>query len=385
MATEDATRLKNQSSVFKLSALTGDAEYQLQGQMLVGREMDCEIVLDFGHISRYHAKVNVSPGGVYIEDLQSTNGTFVNGNKIRGRVRLNPGDEVAFDDLAFRLEARHQDGGNPSAVGSGTELRPRAVKPMASIEPIARHFKKPKLNESMVETREEPAVPPMSAQRDPEPELEPPKASGRASRAPRAAPPPVEPEDDEASIESTQMLSTETLERLISRSYADQPILDLGDGPRLIVTTAPLRGKVFEFDDLQNEWRVGRDSGADVCLVDGTVSLDHALITRTEKGYRASATHAANTLLINGRECTNSALRHDDKLQVGRMELVFRTNYPQEERQARELAQASAKRRVRLMSWSLALLMLGCLAALFFAEQLGVPLPFSLDFSSLFS
>lgn len=349
MATEDATRLNNNSDVFKLSALAGDAEYSLQGQMLIGRELDCEIVLDYGHISRYHAKVNVSPGGVYIEDLQSTNGTFVNGKKIRGRVRLSPGDQVAFDDLAFRLESKNSDEQRQPPIGNrfATELRP--TKPLASIESIARHMKKP-------------PAPPVHEVRPVEPRVE------------RLTPslPAEEPSPD-----STQIMSTELLERLMSRSHADQAVLDLGNGPRLIVSTAPLRGKVFEFHGAQIgvEWRLGRDPDADMCLMDSTVSLDHAVITLIPEGYRIDATNAVNHLLVNGEECTSAVLTHDDRLQIGRMELVFRTNYPREEKMIQVKEEIRSRRRLRVMASTLALVMLACLAGLYLISQSGEELP----------
>ena len=55
---------------------------------------DCWLTLDDDLASRYHARIIVEPGGVSVEDLGSRNGTYVNGGRIEGRVRLQDGDKI---------------------------------------------------------------------------------------------------------------------------------------------------------------------------------------------------------------------------------------------------------------------------------------------------
>ncbi len=57
-------------------------------------------------ISRLHARLEQRPDGVYIIDLNSTNGTFINGNRLlpSQEVKLAPGDEIALADLHFFYE-----------------------------------------------------------------------------------------------------------------------------------------------------------------------------------------------------------------------------------------------------------------------------------------
>ena len=59
----------------------------------VGRSTTADFVLDAGMVSRFHCRLTASSGQVEIEDLQSTNGTFVNDRRIRRRV-LEAGDRV---------------------------------------------------------------------------------------------------------------------------------------------------------------------------------------------------------------------------------------------------------------------------------------------------
>lgn len=61
----------------------------------LGRATDNELVFPASDVSRYHARLGLDPNGnVVVEDLNSGNGTFVNGERIQGQRRLNPGDTL---------------------------------------------------------------------------------------------------------------------------------------------------------------------------------------------------------------------------------------------------------------------------------------------------
>ena len=82
----------------------GDQRIELVGRTLFGRSDDCDIKLTEGHPSRNHARVTVEEDGVWVEDLESVNGTFINDNQITERTRLKHGDMVAFDIESYRFE-----------------------------------------------------------------------------------------------------------------------------------------------------------------------------------------------------------------------------------------------------------------------------------------
>ena len=77
----------------------------------VGRAPDNDIVLvdPERSVSRWHAAISIGTGGVSIEDLNSSNGTFVDGKLIRGQVHLKPGAMVSLGGFKIRLldEAGH--------------------------------------------------------------------------------------------------------------------------------------------------------------------------------------------------------------------------------------------------------------------------------------
>jgi pSer/pThr/pTyr-binding forkhead associated (FHA) protein len=66
------------------------------GTHLVGRMQDCWLILDDDLTSRYHARLYVSDAAVELEDLDSSNGTFLNGKRVaaRNRLELKHGDSV---------------------------------------------------------------------------------------------------------------------------------------------------------------------------------------------------------------------------------------------------------------------------------------------------
>ncbi len=68
-------------------------------QIVVGRSSDLDMVLVEDMVSRKHARIAMQQDQIWIEDLGSTNGTFVNGEKIK-RARLKGGDRVPHQDEA---------------------------------------------------------------------------------------------------------------------------------------------------------------------------------------------------------------------------------------------------------------------------------------------
>lgn len=68
--------------------------WALNHSLLVGRDAKCAIVVSDRQVSRHHARINVVPEGISLEDLGSKNGTFHNGNRITDSVLLQDGDQI---------------------------------------------------------------------------------------------------------------------------------------------------------------------------------------------------------------------------------------------------------------------------------------------------
>ena len=71
-----------------------DIEWNVEGSLFVGRSEICNIFFDDDRLSKQHFVIEVNKMGCYIVDLESTNGTFVNGVKITNRRMLLDGDVI---------------------------------------------------------------------------------------------------------------------------------------------------------------------------------------------------------------------------------------------------------------------------------------------------
>lgn len=87
-------------SIMALSGPLKGKSIAIHGSMVFGRSSNCDIVISDAHMSRRHAEINLKGGVLRIVDLQSSNGTAVNGQNVGEQV-LKPGDKISFDHLTF--------------------------------------------------------------------------------------------------------------------------------------------------------------------------------------------------------------------------------------------------------------------------------------------
>jgi hypothetical protein len=80
--------------------------YFIDRNASIGRSEESDIFLVDPSVSRNHATLHIEGEAVMVEDLGSTNGTFVNGERIAGARRIVSGDALTFGNTQMRLEAR---------------------------------------------------------------------------------------------------------------------------------------------------------------------------------------------------------------------------------------------------------------------------------------
>lgn len=74
-------------------------------RMWVGRSTECDVVLPFDEVSRTHAEIIRRHGTVWVTDMNSANGTRIDGTPVHADpTELRPGSRIAFADRSFRLE-----------------------------------------------------------------------------------------------------------------------------------------------------------------------------------------------------------------------------------------------------------------------------------------
>jgi hypothetical protein len=88
-----------------LKGVPPDGVYSIRGKARIGRSEDSEVVLVDPSVSRAHAVVEIDGERPVVRDLRSTNGTFVNGRRVRSQP-LHDGDELLFGNTRMRFESR---------------------------------------------------------------------------------------------------------------------------------------------------------------------------------------------------------------------------------------------------------------------------------------
>lgn len=75
----------------------------IKDETTIGRRGSNSIVLNDQYVSGSHARIMVKNNALILEDLGSTNGTFLNGQKISGRVKLFAKDQIAIGTAVFKV------------------------------------------------------------------------------------------------------------------------------------------------------------------------------------------------------------------------------------------------------------------------------------------
>jgi FHA domain len=84
--------------------LEGGQRFDLIGGLSVGRSQEADVRIEDRYASSLHARVFSREGRFYVEDMNSTNGTLLNGATLKGEAELIDGDNVQIGDTVFRLE-----------------------------------------------------------------------------------------------------------------------------------------------------------------------------------------------------------------------------------------------------------------------------------------
>lgn len=327
-----------------------------RGESTLGRAPSCNVAINSPAVGRAHARIARSARRLLIQDLQSANGTFVNGKRIDGAAGLVNGDVIGLAgvrSMAVRIQGTPSERpgvvdlpvGEPRAANqewrtrfmwgpeelaqidaaraeaianamflapdSSVKRPPQAAKPAAAPKPAA-----------PVAARAEPAAapPPKAAAPPPKTAAPPPKTEApppaRKAVAP-APPPPVAP------IRTSQS-GTESI--TVAPNLSVMPPVARLQGIRLIGPSGPIRLGLGTF-------KVGRAVDAAVRLEDRQVSRAHAMIVVDEQTAAIEDLKTVNGTMVNGREIKGrEPLKSGDTVRLGDSEISVELITSQEEK-----------------------------------------------------
>jgi len=121
---EDNEGLDDHWVITAESGLLAGLSYCISQPIILGRSTDCDLTLPSSQVSRHHARLYVVEGILKIEDLDSSNGSMVNGVVLEGTRTLRHEDELLFHDNKFRVsESFAWADGEATAFRQATQAR----------------------------------------------------------------------------------------------------------------------------------------------------------------------------------------------------------------------------------------------------------------------
>ena len=313
-----------------LKKISSGENIPLAPVMSIGRSEDSALRLVEGQPSRHHARLSSDPNSVFIEDLGSTNGTFVNGQRLDAGVKrkLMAGDRVRFDTEEFEFVA------------------PAAKPPIDADKTV---FRAPVAEKTVFRTPEPPNV--ASSEIARRTAVEPRRTTGEAAAARNGAPPapraiekpaPVNPApakqadpSGKADLPGAFMDPSNKKTVFIDpkqpksvKNSAAAATLAVVDTPCLWVASGEHAGQKIELRpgiSSRAVWSIGSGEDRDIRLQDPGVSAVHATLRNKGRTWQLTDDVSANGTFVNDRKVLDSFLSNGDKVRLGPVECVFRS------------------------------------------------------------
>lgn len=278
------------SLTLKHGASSGEVFPLSAEEIIIGREQGCEIRIEAPGVSRRHARLLRQGDAYLLEDLASTNGVFINDQRLSAPQRLKHADRVRLGQTVTLDYAA------PLPPAGATLFEAPALRPdQTALEgPPARP------DQTALEGAQPPQRP---AERAPA-AWSPPPPAYQAPTPPAYQPPPIA---HPPAVGSTMLGDV-------------QPISIPASPPQLVVAIAGEMVQTYSLTQLKIG--LGRADDNQIVIRSPIVSRYHAVLERTKSGYVLSPSpEAGNPILLEGRPLTAShPLRHADTLRIGSLD-----------------------------------------------------------------
>jgi pSer/pThr/pTyr-binding forkhead associated (FHA) protein len=127
------------------SGPTPGVTFPLEGdQLIIGRDSSNSITINDAEISRKHSRLSFQGGKYVLEDLGSTNGTFVNGQRLAGPVVLKPGDVISLgEQIVLMYDMINLDPGATIASPRAARMVPPPPVQQPVVQPVEQPIQTP--------------------------------------------------------------------------------------------------------------------------------------------------------------------------------------------------------------------------------------------------
>lgn len=262
---------------FSIQSLDGRYSFVITGDTTCGRDANCDAVIPETSLSRRHARFYIEDKSLFVEDLGSTNGTFVNGEQLEKEAKLvRYNDIVRFDLLEFKV---YVELASPDA-----EPAERRVVAEASDKSAARAPRSWAVNE---EVGQGTVVMDLGAKK------------------------------------------REAEEQAQEKPIVDQSLLQNVDQPSLIGIRGADQGKTIALavnDTAMTVWQLGRNKDMDIVIDDPSVSEHQAQIIYEQGTWKLVDVISTNATYVNREKILTHYLSNGDTLSLGASEYLFRVS-----------------------------------------------------------
>jgi pSer/pThr/pTyr-binding forkhead associated (FHA) protein len=266
----------------KLVNVDGSECYLIDRQsVVIGRECSNDIAIERELLSRRHAKLSLVEGSWLLEDMGSTNGTFVNNRKINQPTQVKVGDVLKFGQSAFYLQS--------NADGAQTIVAARLPKNTT-------------VTGGSITIEDESNSDRTSFQ--------------QSYQLPVGW-------DDSGSVQQNPGYAKEAIDKIIKKTIIskglkpDAVLLFFVPSQRpLVYGISAKSAKIY--------WLIGRGSEAKLRIDDPSISQTHAKVIYDNGDWRVEDVGSTNGIRVDEKVCSRMFLKDEMVVSLGRVDMVFR-------------------------------------------------------------
>ncbi len=265
-----------------------ESKYLVTKELSLGRSEACDIQIEDKKVSRIHAKFELLDDKLTIIDLNSSNGTFVNGKRINEKTLLTNNDIISIDSHKLKVII---DAELPKQTNSSKQPQESTIT-----------------QEKQATPKEAVAVREVKKQYDEEI--------------------PTSWVEETGSIDGTKMMDPKQIDALKSKVTRTLTTAD-PSVTRLHCFAENSVEQVFElpvsnFEEASG-WEIGRDPNCDIVIEHSSISNRHAQIIHQTGRWKIVNLVSTNGIVINGQKKLSAYLGDGDKIGLGSVDLVFKT------------------------------------------------------------